>query len=81
MGISFYFIVFLVYFIDAKRLNLMEVVIMSLNVIKKCNRLKVKGPGNISDKKSRDSVICCSYTGVAEDSKVLGCLLMSICKQ
>jgi len=54
---------------------------MSLSAIKKCNYLKVKGPGNMSDKKSRDSVICDSYTGVAEDSKVLGCFLMSICKQ
>jgi hypothetical protein len=55
--------------------------LMLLNVIKQRNYLKVKGPGNISDKKSRDSVICDSYTGVAKDSKVLGCLLTSICKQ
>jgi len=81
MGISFYFIVCLIYCIDATRLNLMEGVIMFLNVIKQCNYLKVKGPGIISDKKSRASVICDSYTGVAEGSKVLGCLFMSFCQQ
>jgi len=81
MGISFYFIVCLIYCIDATRLNLMEEVVMSLHVIKQCNYLKFKVLANISDKKSQDSVISDSHTGLAEDSKVLGCLLMSSCKQ
>jgi hypothetical protein len=51
---------------------LIERVIIFLNVIKQCNYLTVKGPGNISDKKSRGSVICDSYTGVAKDSKGFG---------
>jgi hypothetical protein len=44
---------------------------MLLNVTEQCNYLEFKGPENVSDKKSRDSVICDSHTGVAEDSKVL----------
>jgi len=48
---------------------------------KKCNDLKVKWHGKISDKKNRDNGICDSCTGVSEDPKVLGCLLTSICKQ
>ena len=42
MGISHYFIVCLICYVDAERLNLMEEVTMLLNVIKQCNYLKVK---------------------------------------